>query len=469
MSSSSRPRCDSLISWTGSCRRAGASHRPSALRGTCLRSPRPMANRSSRDVGRCRSEPNASPSAVAKTVCAPGPVVTSITSAARLVSFYQSSRFCSDAKPTRVCSRNGWLAVFGPTRKVPVLDAMDPEPTSAFPRPRDQEGPSQTARRPTSADARRRRPGCRGAEGVVPRWPDAAEAICSGGRRGGAPVKFRLRCGIPPRRSAAWPVHDDPPRRSTEGRRAGTGASGSPKGATNPSRGAVRRRTAPGSHSAGAAFVAALTDPCGADRPARPGLWFLGGPVPRRTVPPVDCVMSCPKRLQAAVKRLRDAGYSDACDRRTGGTPCRPVQVSLHSRGRRGGPLACAPLEYADLHEIRTFDKLEVVPPEPSPPSLLDERQPAATTPPVHGHRADAEQLCRLHAGQPVMLSIRLGPPLVHVSLIGNSSRRADARESVAGPRSCWSCGTTASGVIDAHTSSNLGRPKLARHRPGRF
>ena len=49
-----------------------------------------MANRSSRDVGRFRSEPNASPSAVASTVCAPGPVATSFTSTAGRVSFYQS-------------------------------------------------------------------------------------------------------------------------------------------------------------------------------------------------------------------------------------------------------------------------------------------------------------------------------------------------------------------------------------------
>src|SRR6187200_732548 len=53
------------------------------------------------------------------------------------------------------------------------------------------------------------------------------------------------------------------------------------------------------------------------------------------------------------------------------------------------------------------LDQLEVILPEPSAPSLLDERQPAAAAPQVHCYRADAEQFCGLRAGQPVMLSIR--------------------------------------------------------------
>jgi hypothetical protein len=50
-----------------------------------------MANRSRRDVGCFRSEPNASLSARASTVCGRGPVVTSITSTTGRLSFYQTA------------------------------------------------------------------------------------------------------------------------------------------------------------------------------------------------------------------------------------------------------------------------------------------------------------------------------------------------------------------------------------------
>jgi len=90
-----------------------------------------MANRSRRDVGRCRSEANASPSAVARTVCAPGSVGTAITSTAGCVSFYQSSCRWSDAKRiwARSSSTNWWLRLTCPSRQVThtVLDAIAPE------------------------------------------------------------------------------------------------------------------------------------------------------------------------------------------------------------------------------------------------------------------------------------------------------------------------------------------------------
>ncbi len=42
MSQSSRPSCDSMISWTGSGRPTGGCQSPSADRGTRLRSARPI-------------------------------------------------------------------------------------------------------------------------------------------------------------------------------------------------------------------------------------------------------------------------------------------------------------------------------------------------------------------------------------------------------------------------------------------
>jgi hypothetical protein len=67
ISQSSRPRCDSMISRTGSGRSTGAVQSPSALRGTCCRSSLPIWYRSRRDVDRRRSEVNASLSAEART------------------------------------------------------------------------------------------------------------------------------------------------------------------------------------------------------------------------------------------------------------------------------------------------------------------------------------------------------------------------------------------------------------------
>lgn len=52
------------------------------------------------------------------------------------------------------------------------------------------------------------------------------------------------------------------------------------------------------------------------------------------------------------------------------------------------------------------LDQLEVVSPEPAMPSLVDEGQPAAAAPLVHGYGADAEQLRGLNAGQPVVLGV---------------------------------------------------------------
>jgi len=51
--------------------------------------------------------------------------------------------------------------------------------------------------------------------------------------------------------------------------------------------------------------------------------------------------------------------------------------------------------------------QLEVVAPEPASASLLDELQPATSTPQVHCYGADAEQFCGLRAGEPVVLGIR--------------------------------------------------------------
>jgi hypothetical protein len=69
--SGSRPSCEIRTSATGSGRPGAGRHRPSALRGTCPRRALPIANRSARDVGRRRSEVNASLSAPVKTVCVP--------------------------------------------------------------------------------------------------------------------------------------------------------------------------------------------------------------------------------------------------------------------------------------------------------------------------------------------------------------------------------------------------------------
>jgi hypothetical protein len=75
ISQSSRPRCDSVISRTGSGRLAGAAHSPSARRGTCCRSSLPIRYRSRRAVGRWRTDVNAALSAAARTTwpCAEAP------------------------------------------------------------------------------------------------------------------------------------------------------------------------------------------------------------------------------------------------------------------------------------------------------------------------------------------------------------------------------------------------------------
>jgi hypothetical protein len=59
--------------------------------------------------------------------------------------------------------------------------------------------------------------------------------------------------------------------------------------------------------------------------------------------------------------------------------------------------------------------QLEVVPPEPSSPSLLDERQPAAARALVYGNGTNAEQVGSVSTREPVTLGIRrLEPHRAH-------------------------------------------------------